>query len=265
MAPRGESKLAQATAVRKHANPVTLTVLGSGDAFCSGGRLNAGYVIRAKDAVVLIDAGPTILAGMKRCGIDPSELRLVLITHLHGDHFAGLPFLILDYLYQTTHFKGLTIAGPRNLASRVWRLFRAMYPRTNPQPVARKLEFVVLRPDERARFGKVIVESLRTPHTVGDVSLALKVTVAGKSLVFSGDTGWTDELLDFSAGSDLTLLECTQYDGVGGTHLSYAQIIKNVNRFSTRRLILTHLGQDVLPHSDELAVETAFDGMMLTV
>ncbi len=241
----------------------TLTVLGAGDAFASGGRLQASYVLRSKSANVLIDAGPTLLAGLKRAGIEAATLNLALITHLHGDHFAGLPFLILEYLYESPALRRLTIAGPRNLESRVWAMFRLMYPKSPAERVARKLKFVTLKPGVRSRFAGVTVDCIRTPHTTGDVSLALKVTADGKSLVFSGDTGWTEDLVALSANADLMLLECTYFETEAAFHLSYPRIAANLERFKARRVVLTHLGRETLRRSGEIGLEMAYDGMTL--
>src|SRR5580700_2126545 len=102
---------------------VNLTVLGPGDAFASRGLFQAGYTIEANGKRILMEAGPTLLVSMKRCGISPADIDLILISHLHGDHFAGLPFLILEYMYETPLHKPITIAGPRNLEERTWALF----------------------------------------------------------------------------------------------------------------------------------------------
>src|SRR5690348_11228060 len=108
-----------------------VSVLGAGDAFASRGRFQAGYVISGGGAHVLMDAGPTLLSSMKRLGISPADLDVVLISHLHGDHFSGLPFLILEYLYESPRSRRLTIAGPPHLEERTWTLFHTMYPETD--------------------------------------------------------------------------------------------------------------------------------------
>ena len=104
--------------------PVSVTVLGAGDAFASKGWFQAGYVIKADGLQVLMEAGPTLLASMKRVGLTPAALDVVLVSHLHGDHFGGLPFLILEYLYESPRHRKLTLAGPPHLEERTWALFR---------------------------------------------------------------------------------------------------------------------------------------------
>ncbi len=244
-----------------------LTVLGAGDAFASKGRFQAGYVIDTGAMRILMDAGPTLLASMKRLGLSPADLDLVLISHLHGDHFGGLPFLILEYLYETPRRRRLVLAGPPHLEERTWALFRMMYPESDTTEVARQLQFVVLQPGCVKHLDSAVqVRSIRTPHTQRDISLGFRVDAGGKSVAFSGDTGWTDELIPLSAGADLFLCECTYFDQPSlEFHISYAHLITQRARLEPHRLLLTHIGSEVLQRAPEIAVEMAHDGMVIEV
>src|SRR6266481_82908 len=140
-----------------------VTFLGTGDAFASRGRFQSGYLLEGDGHRVLMEAGPTVLCALKRANIDPASIDLLLISHLHGDHFAGLPFLILDYLWESHRRTTLTIAGPRHLEERTWRLFYTMFPRPSGavEKVADKLKFVVLEPGCDVKFGKIRVSAIR--------------------------------------------------------------------------------------------------------
>jgi ribonuclease BN (tRNA processing enzyme) len=243
-----------------------VTVLGAGDAFASGGLFQAGYVIDAGGSHILMEAGPTLLPALKRGGIRPADLDFILISHLHGDHFAGLPFLMLEYMWQSPRKRMLTIAGPRHLEQRTRALFHNMYPGMNTHPLMRKIRFVELEAGRTARVGPARVATIRTPHTKPDVSLALRVTVGGKSLAFSGDSGWTEDLVGFSAGADLFLCECTYFETDHlDFHLNYPTIERNRARFTAKRMILTHLGQEVLDRQGEIGMEMAKDLLKITV
>ncbi len=246
---------------------VSVTVLGAGDAFSSRGRFQAGYVVEGGGLRVLMDAGPTLLPSMKRMGLNPADLDVVLISHLHGDHFCGLPFLILEYLYESPRRRPLTLAGPPGLEERTWALFRGMYPESNTEELARYLDFVVLDPARtQSVAGMLDVQSIRTPHTVKDLSLAFRIAVGGKAIVFSGDTGWTEDLVTLSAATDLFLCECTYFDQPSlNFHISYAHFITQRHRFSTRRLVLTHIGREVLEREGEVTLEMANDGTVIEV
>jgi ribonuclease BN (tRNA processing enzyme) len=113
--------------------------------------------------------------------------------------------------------------------------------------------------------GPARVATIRTPHTKPDVSLALRVTVGGKSLAFSGDSGWTDELLGISAGADLFLCECTYFESNHlDFHLNYPIIERNHSRFTAKRMILTHLGREVLERRGDVGIEMADDLMKIS-
>jgi ribonuclease BN (tRNA processing enzyme) len=247
---------------------LAVTFLGTGDAFASRGRFQSGYIIEGEGCRILMEAGPTVLMAMKRMNFDPGDLDLVLISHLHGDHFGGLPFLILDYVWETPRHRPLTVAGPRLLGERTWRLFRTMYPRASAgvDRVARQLKFVVLEPGGTKRLGKVRVDAIRTPHMARYPSLALKVTLGSKTVAFTGDTGWTDDLLTFSAGADLFICECTYFDSTHlPFHLNYPTLAEKRPQFDVGRMVLSHLGREVLDRGSEVSIEMAHDGLQLRV
>jgi ribonuclease BN (tRNA processing enzyme) len=240
-------------------------MLGTGDAFASGGRMQSAYVIDVGGALVLMEAGPTLLAGLKRAQVNPADIDFVLISHLHGDHFAGLPFLMLQYMWESPRKRMLTIAGPRRLEQRTRALFHNMYPGMNTHPLMRKVRFVELEAGRTARLGPARVATIRTPHTKPDVSLGFRVTADGRSLAFSGDSGWTEELVGLSAGADLFLCECTYFGSNHlDFHLNYPTIERNRGRFTAKRIVLTHLGREVLERIGDVGMETADDLMKIT-
>lgn len=245
---------------------VTLTVLGAGDAFASKGYFQAGYLLDAGGKRILLDAGPTLLAGLKRARLPTNSIDLVLISHLHGDHFAGLPFLILEYLYENPLKRRLTIAGPPQLAERTWALFRNCYPETDPSSVRDQIDFVVLPAAGEVTLAGARVRTMRTPHMTNELSLAFRVTLDGRTVVFSGDSGWTDELIELSTGSDLFLCECTYFESTHlRFHINYPELWDNHTRLTTRRLVITHVGREVLERAAEVKLEMAYDLMVIEV
>ncbi len=127
---------------------VTVTLMGTGDAFASFGRSQSGYLIDAPAGRVLLEAGPGLMQALKRGGVSTDSFDLLLISHLHGDHFGGLPFLILDYMWETRRKKTLTIAGPPKLEQRTWSLMRTMFPHFELDKVRAQAEV------RRARAGQ---------------------------------------------------------------------------------------------------------------
>ena len=247
--------------------PVTVTMLGTGDAFSSSGRAQAGYLIDTPGAgSVLLEAGPAVLAALKHYGRTSNDFDYVIISHLHGDHFGGLPFLLLEYMFETRRTKTLTIAGPPNLQERTTRMMSTMFAHYAIDKIRPKLKFIVLEPGHSTRMGKFRVRAIRSPHTKPDISLSVRIDGPGKSVVFSGDTGWNDELVKLSDGADLFICECTYFESSNlDFHLNYPLLAANRDKFNVRRMVLTHLGREVLNHENEVAIEMGFDGMKFEI
>ncbi len=248
---------------RADVHRVAVTVLGSADAFASGGRAQAGYLVQGGGKNFMLEAGPGLLGALKKAGVSPAALDYVIISHLHGDHFAGLPFLLLEYMYESPLRKTVVIAGPPKLERRTWTLMRTMFPRVDVATAQRRIKFMVLKPGQRARLGKAArLSAIRSPHTSPDISLSLRLETAGRTIVFSGDTGWNEELIRFSDGADLMICECTYYESNHKqSHINYLKLRDNRARFRVGRMLLTHLGSEVLRHRSDIDMEMAFDGM----
>ena len=88
-----------------------LRFVGCGDALGSAAGSTPASTSRANSVNFLIDCGASSLPALKRLGIARDDIDLILITHFHGDHFAGLPFLLLDAQF-TRRTRPLVIAGP---------------------------------------------------------------------------------------------------------------------------------------------------------
>src|SRR5215216_441431 len=106
---------------------VAVRFLGSGDAFGSGGRFQACISVRAHEAHVLLDCGATTLVAMRRLGVDPGSVDAVVVSHLHGDHFGGLPFLVLDAQFSRRE-RPLVVAGPPGVEERVRAAMEVLFP-----------------------------------------------------------------------------------------------------------------------------------------
>ena len=243
---------------------VRLTVLGSGDAFGSGGRAHSSYLIAAPGACLLLDCGPAVLQALKRDGIDPGAIDAVLLSHLHGDHFGGVPFLLMEYLYERPRTRPLVIYGPPGTRPRVQGLFEALYEHSARETLPFRLDFVEMTSGKAIPVGTARVLPFRVPHAAELVCLGLRVEVGGRSVLYSGDSGWTDEFVTHSRDVDVFLCECSNFeDRMPGFHLSYREIAARAADFGCRRLVLTHLGSEPLARQDEIAIECARDGMTI--
>jgi ribonuclease BN (tRNA processing enzyme) len=241
-----------------------LHILGCGDAFGSGGRNQSAYLVEAGDRPFLLDCGPTTLLAMKRAGIDPRRLDVVFISHLHGDHFGGLPFLFIEFLYQTPRDKTLQIAGPPGTEEKVYQLFQLMYggPTASELP---PVNYHILNPGKSAVIEGIEVLPFRVPHQTHEISLGLKIQFAGKQILFSGDSAWSEIFIEHARGVDLFLCECSFYDQGTGNHVRYVELLKSLPRLECKKVVLTHLGEEMLARKKELALAVAEDGMVIEI
>lgn len=245
--------------------PVRVTFLGTGDAFSAGGRHQAGYLVRTANTAFLLDCGGATLTAMKRHGISTAPIDTVLLSHLHGDHFCGLPFLFLQYIYDEPRQRPLRIAGPPGTRERVWALYRATYRDLAAEALPFAVEFIEMDPGEPVDFGDFTVDPFRVPHQEKDISLGLTVRVGGRIILYSGDTGWTEELVTRSQGTDLFICECCFFETRLPIHLDYPRLAEHRSRFGCKRMILTHLGREVLARRDEVDMEMASGGLTIEV
>jgi len=244
---------------------MSLTCLGTSDAFGSAGRHCAGYLLDTRDGCVLVDAGPSILTALKTQGRRTDELDAVVLSHLHGDHFGGVAFLILEYSYEAPRTRPLIVVGPPDTERRVYELYFALYAEMRGKPLPFELRFVEVGDGSAIDLVDTRVESFRVPHQETAVSLGHRIRCGGSSLVYSGDTAWTPDLLRQSRGTDLFVCECTTFDTPVPRHVRYVDIAANRSSFDCGRLVLTHLGREMRARQGEVDAELANDGLKIEV
>lgn len=240
-----------------------VTVLGSGDAFGAGGRLFGCYLVETSRTAVLIECGPTVLQALKRAACDPARLDGVLISHLHGDHFGGIPFLFMEYRYQSARSRPLTIHGPPGLRERTDALFAALYRRIAASPSPFAATFTEVRPGEAFEVGDIHVEPVGVSHVPELTCFGYRVTAEERTICFSGDSSWSPALKTAAADVDLFLCECSTYDTPLDIHVSYLELAADAAALGCKRVVLTHLGNEVLARSKTLSLECATDGMTI--
>lgn len=239
-----------------------VTILGCGDAFGSGGRFNTCFLMEAAGRRFLVDCGATALVAMQRLGVDPGGIDAVVLSHLHGDHFGGIPFLLLYDQHVARRETTLTIAGPPGTEGRIRTATETLFPGAGEMETRYPLAFQTLAAGETADVLGLSVTPAEVVHPSGAPSYALRVEADGRGFAYSGDTQWTEKLTEVTRGADLALVECYAYDGKVPYHTSYAALAPHLSDLGARRVVLTHMNADMLAHADEVACETAADGMV---
>jgi ribonuclease BN (tRNA processing enzyme) len=100
-------------------------------------------------------------------------------------------------------------------------------------------------------------------HASGAPALALRVAWQGHTIAYTGDTEWTEALVELAQGADLLIAEGYTDQRKIRFHLDLATLQQHAGRLAARRVILTHLSSELLARADELGWETASDGMRL--
>lgn len=243
---------------------VTLTFLGSGDAFGTDGRLQTCLALRGGAATMLLDCGASSLVAMKRFGVAPNEVAAVVLSHLHGDHFGGLPFLILDgqFARRTTP---LVVAGPPGVRERVERAMEVFFPGSTRIERRFGVDYVELGDRVPATVAGARVTAFAVEHPSGAPAYALRIEYGGRTLAYSGDTQWTESLVDAARGTDCFVCEAYTFDRKLPFHLDYATVRAEAARFGARRIVLTHMGPSMLERRAEAEFECATDGLVVSL
>lgn len=243
-----------------------LTILGCGDAFSSGGRLPSCYLVEGSKTRFLLECGPSILPALKRAGVSSNSFPVIFISHLHGDHMGGLPFLLLDAIFPAGRKQPLTLVGPPGLEARFRLACEVLYPRSLEMDRKFDLKFIELNMGVRNMLDGIAVTPYDVNHYSGSPSYALRFELDGKIFAFSGDAGWSDKVVEAGKDADLYLIECYQYDHKLSMHLDYVTIAQHFDRINAKQLVLTHMSETMLARQDDVdrgRCTPAYDGMII--
>jgi len=245
-----------------------LTVVGCGDAFGSGGRLQTCFHVRDGDTSFLIDCGASTMIGLHRQGIDPNEIGTIFISHLHGDHFGGLVWWLLHAQHVARRRTPLVVAGPAGIEARFFAAAEALFPDSFKQPLRFELQFVEMHAGRSVIIQGTDAVASEVRHPSGAPSHALRFVRGSRKIGFSGDTEWVDNLLTVARDTDLYISECYAYAGETRHHMSWEVIQRNLADLKARRVMLTHMNLDMLARKHDVMAQNvifAEDGLVLEI
>ena len=243
-----------------------LTIVGCGDAFGSGGRFNTCFMLETAKATLVVDFGASALPALKKQGIDPNRIDGIVLSHLHGDHFGGLPFVLVEGQFLSQRKKPLLIAGPPGTKARLDSLLEVFFPKSTSSKWKfpwRVQEIAVGAPDTVLEHSIVTAEVI---HQSGAPSTALRLSDGTTTFAYSGDTEWTDALLPIAKDADLFICECYAYAGTITGHVTWETLKPRLAALRARQVMLTHMNPTMLAKLDEVrrsGVQIAEDGMVL--
>jgi ribonuclease BN (tRNA processing enzyme) len=242
-----------------------LRFVGCGDAFGSGGRNNTCFHVTGQRVNFLIDCGASSLPALRRQGVAREDIDLILITHFHGDHFGGLPFLLLDAQF-TRRSRSLTIAGPAGIGTRLAQVMEALFENSSKTKQRFDLNIVTLAPETTIPLGDISVTPFPVVHgESGGPSLGYRIEAEGRIIAYTADTEWTETLIPLGRDADLFIAEAYTFERPVKNHLSLKALEAHLADIEPKRLILTHMSDDMLERLGGLPYEAASDGLVVDI
>lgn len=243
-----------------------ITIIGSGDAFGTGGRFNTCLHVEAGGERMLLDCGSSSMVALNKAGIARNGLSTLLFTHFHGDHFGGLAAFLLDAQFVSRRREPLVIAGPVGVEHRTRHALDADFPGAATNAWRFPITYVEVTPEQPAALAGIAITAFPMVHDErAGPCQGYRLGAGGKLFAFSGDTAWTDALIPLADGADALLIECYAYDIRLANHLDYTSLAEHRAELNTPRIILTHMGANMLAHTEPLPEERAHDGMVITL
>lgn len=241
-----------------------IKILGSGDAFHSGGRFQTSFLLNSNNKNILIDCGCGSLQQMKKFGYSTNEINSVIISHFHGDHIAGLPFLLMD-MARLNRQSPLYIFSPEGGKQKINDALKLFYPGNETILESLQIEWLYYENEKSIKAAGIEVQPFKMNHAELVKPHGIRVTIDGKVISYSGDTGWNENLLLLSEDADLFICECTFYDKEMEGHLNYKLLSEKKHLLHYKQILLTHFDEEMLLNADKVDMEMATDGMDILI
>ncbi len=245
-----------------------LTVLGCSDAFGTGGRLQTSFHVAHDGGAFLIDCGATSLIGLERQGFSPNDIPVIFITHLQGDHFGGLVWWLLHAVHVGKRTAPLTVTGPVGIRARLMAAGEALFPGSATAQRGFEVQFIEYAEQTPLMVEGITVTPFEVCHPSGAPPYALRIEAGGKTITFSGDTQWSENLVAAAADADLFIADCYGYDATVRYHMNWTTLKANLPRITARRILLTHMGREMLAKAETVArgnILAAHDGLVIDI
>lgn len=243
----------------------TVRFVGSGDAFGSGGRFNTCILVDVPSGRFAIDFGASSLIALKSHNIDSNSIGTIICTHIHGDHCGGIPFLLMDAMLGAKRTAPLTVIGPIGIERGVLAMRDALFPGADRMRPKFDVKFVELQTGQQHDVSGYRILTFPAIHTPETRPTAVRVSVDGKVIAYTGDGEWTDDMPTLARGADLLIAECYFYEKTVKFHLNYPELKAHWDELEAKQIVLTHMSAEMLGHIKSIPQKCAYDGMMLEI
>lgn len=242
---------------------VTVTFVGSGDAFGAGGRFQTCIMVDAPGTRFVIDFGASSLVALNQMGIEHNTIDAVILTHIHGDHCGGIPFMLMDAMLGAKRQKPLIIAGPREMEKKLGIVNEALMPGMHVMMPKFDLNYVEIDVMKPTLLGDLTITTYPANHTGETNPTSVRVEIAGKVISYTGDSAWTEHIPALAQNADLFVCECYFYEKPIRFHMNYPDVREHWDELKAKRTILTHFSREMMLRKDDVPEETAYDGLVV--
>ena len=213
-----------------------LTILGSGTAVPRLNRNMSGYLLEIGNKKILFDSGPGTIRQLLKLKVKIPSIDNIFYTHFHPDHITELTGILV--VNHCNNFKGtLNLHGPVGIKEYFNFVKRATMGKLNYDVKVKEMKN---NSEIKIPLNNIIIKSIKSKHT--DRSVSYRIENSNKSIVYSGDTDYSKEIIKISRNADLLVLECSFPDNkkVKG-HLTPSLCGKIATKANVKKLVLTHL------------------------
>lgn len=228
-------------------NKPFIRVLGSADWHPTKNNDHSCYTVCDK---ILIDACPSAMMTLLNHDVDPISVNTICFTHMHADHYMGLPALLLHWRVRTGSLGGLTIVGPKaTVRASFERMLACVFhdSRDITKEIAELPKIVELEGDSVYETDEFIIHAMDSDHAVPGLCYNILHKESGKSIGFTGDTRYLPAFGEFFKDADMLLHECSFGGGpldpvvnAGCRHASAQEAVIVCNEANVKKLMLTH-------------------------
>lgn len=218
-----------------------LTILGSGTCVPYTERGSSGYAVDTGESKIMLDCGSGSTWKLAHAGINYLEIDHIFFSHIHPDHTGDLA----AFLFASKYSHGSTYGTGREKPLNIWggkgfvKFFEALKGAYDKWIEPEGLSVGELQPGIK-EFPGFKLTSAKSAHIKS--SLAYRIEAEGKSLVYSGDTDYSEDLIKLAWRADLLIIECALTEGSKHKgHLSPSGVSKIVNASRAERAVVTHL------------------------
>ena len=228
-------------------------ILGSGNAFGHGNQFQSSHYIEFEEKhKLLLDCGPTILQALQSAEVNIDDLQFLLISHLHGDHTAGIPFLLLHYKYVLKRFTNpLQIIGPPGLKDHLMHLLTGNYPNLLSPEENLFNVYEILVNKEIKILDSIVIRSYEAHHITNAFGYTIQFSTL--KVIYSGDNKLdADQIKHFSNGTVL-IHELSTLHSTEGGHTSWDLMKNYVDEIlmNVSKIIAVHTNLEVRNDSEE--------------